>query len=159
MTLENIDPKFRNLTDLLFFSDRMDLDLSNYNNLLSLNKKDNIDYLWKNFLRATDIFYENGVSFWKNRLKLIYSLNCKSLTSDVDNYISKRVVHLFKTKKLINKIYDIELQQYLAMCEIGIENGDNKNSYKEYLFGILSFINHKKLRLKKISRHYCRGPP
>jgi hypothetical protein len=145
MTLENVDFKFRNLTDLLFFSDRMDLDLSDYNNLLKSNKKIHTDYLYNNFKRATEIFYENGITFWKSRLKTIYSLNIKSLISEVDNHICKRAIHLFKTKQNINKIYDIELQQYLALCEIGIENGDNKNNYREYLFGVISFISHKKL--------------
>ena len=42
---ENLNPKFRNLTDLLFYSDRMDLDLSEYKFLYKENRTVNSAYL------------------------------------------------------------------------------------------------------------------
>ena len=82
--LENINPKFRTLVDLLFFSNRMNLDLSDFKSFMKDNHDNHVEYLWDRFQKASQIFWEDGLSFWLHRLTFILNLNEKSLTKDVE---------------------------------------------------------------------------
>src|SRR5882724_4870297 len=60
LNLNEINPKFRQLTDLLLFSDQMDLDLSEYKFLLRSNQTAHYPYFWDRFQKASEIFWEKG---------------------------------------------------------------------------------------------------
>lgn len=135
---ENLNPKFRNLTDLLFYSDRMDLDLSEYKSLYKENRTTHSIYLLNLLKRAADIFWEDNDSFWSNRLKFIFSLNEKHITEDVSSFIEKRMFNLIRFKLDINVKYDIEFQQFLAYCKVKFQKGEELNSIKEQLLALPS---------------------
>jgi hypothetical protein len=84
MQLDNIDPAFRKLADLLFFTDRTDIDTSNFLTLLG-NNNDHYAYLWDRFLRSAAIYWEE--SFWLNRFEFILESKIKRLEQDIENHL------------------------------------------------------------------------
>jgi hypothetical protein len=138
--LENINPKFRNLIDLLFFSNRMNLDLSEIKSLMKDNHNNHIDYLWDRFQKSSQIFWEDGQSFWQHRLSFIFDLNEKSLTKDVESYIEKRMHSLVHTKREPSVKHDVEFQQYLQYCKIKHSRKETLLPVKEYLLEISSTV-------------------
>ncbi len=91
MQLEAIDPEFRKLADLLFFTDRADFDTSNFVTLLG-NNNDHYAYLWDRFSRSTQIYWEE--SFWLNRFEFILESKLKRLEQDIENHL----LMLYRTK-------------------------------------------------------------
>src|SRR5678815_3683561 len=116
--LDKVNPKFRQLTDLLFFSDRMDLDLSEFKQLLKENHDPHFDYLWDRFKKGTEIFWENGEQFWFDRLSFLLSLNEKTLAKYVEDYLQKRMFSTVRAKFSIDIKYDNEYLQFLQFCKV-----------------------------------------
>jgi hypothetical protein len=144
-SLGKINPKFRNLTDLLFFSDRMDLDLSEYKNLLRENHAEHKEYLWGRFQKSSEIFWEQGSQFWSHRLTFLFSLNENSLSTDMSAYIEKRMFNLVKMKYVIDVRYDIELQQFLEYCKVKTQRRESLQTVKDYLLSMPSHVSVEKL--------------
>ncbi len=86
--LDKVDPEFRILADKLFFTDRMDLDLSNFKTLFESNEI-HYRYLWDRFTRGVEIFWDE--SFWINRLDSLLSLESKRLETEIGNYLLNRL--------------------------------------------------------------------
>lgn len=149
---ENLNPKFRNLTDLLFYSDRMDLDLSDYKSLYKENRKDHSTYILNVFKRSVDIFWEDNYSFWFSRLEFFFSLNEKHLSEEFASFLEKRVFNLFKFKLEINPKYDIEFQQFLAYCKIKLQRNEELNYVKDQLLSLPSSTSAE--RLMQIIPHF-----
>src|SRR5574339_339490 len=139
-SLGKINPKFRNLTDLLFFSDRMDLDLSEYKSLLRENHAEHREYLWSRFQKSSEIFWEQGSQFWNHRLEFLFSLGESSLSADVSTFIEKRMFNLVKMKSTIDIKHDIELQQFYEYCEIKTKRKESLQTVKDYFFSMPSHV-------------------
>lgn len=135
---ENLNPKFRNLTDLLFYSDRMDLNLSEYKSLYKENRVEHGAYLLNIFKRAVDIFWEDNHLFWTNRLSFLFSMNEKQISEEISSFLEKRMYNLFKFKVDINIKYDIEFQQFLAYCTVKLQRNEELNLVKEHLLSLPS---------------------
>lgn len=135
---ENLNPKFRNLTDLLFYSDRMDLNLSEYKSLYKENRVEHGTYLLNIFKRAADIFWEDNHLFWTNRLAFLFSMNEKQISEEISSFLEKRMFNLFKFKVDINIKYDIEFQQFLAYCTVKFQRNEELNLVKEHLLSLPS---------------------
>jgi len=149
---ENLNPKFRNLTDLLFYSDRMDLDLSEYKSLYKENRVDHAAYILNVFKRAVDIFWEDNQSFWINRLTFFFSFNEKQISEEMSSFLEKRIFNLFKFKLDINPKYDIEFQQFLAYCTVKLQRNEELNLVKEHLLSLPSSTSAT--RLMQIVPHF-----
>lgn len=149
---ENLNPKFRNLTDLLFYSDRMDLDLSEYKLLYKENRTTHSVYLLNLIKRAADIFWEDNYSFWCNRLTFLLSLNEKHINEDVSSFIEKRMFNLIRFKLDINIKYDIEFQQFLAYCQVKLQRNEDLTLIKEQLLALPS--NTSATQLMQIVPHF-----
>lgn len=132
INLDRINPKFRQLVDLLLFSDRMDLDLSNFKSLLRENSR-HLEYLWDRFERASDIFWEDGATFWFHRLSFLFSLNDKSLSKRIEEFLENRMFETIRNSASININYDIEFMQYVECCKV-------KHSRKDSLLNIRSYL-------------------
>lgn len=143
--LDKINPKFRQLTDLLFFSERMDLSLSDYKGLLKSNYAEHLNYIWNKFQRSSEIFWENGDQFWYNRLSFLFSLGDKKLTQDIESYLEKRMFNLIRAKVEINIKYDVEYLQYLQLCKVKKRSGANFTEIKKQLTDLPSHVKADKL--------------
>ena len=115
--LEKINPKFRQITDLLFLSEKLDINLSNYKSLLKINQKDHIDYLLSKFEESSHIFWVNGSKIWSFRLNFLFSLKEKIVSLRIRKFIEKRFLNLIKVKSSPNPKYDIELVQFIEYCK------------------------------------------
>lgn len=145
--LDKINPKFRQLTDLLFFSDRVDLNLSEYKQLLKSNYNIHYNYLWNRFEKCCDIFWEHGEKFWSHRLSFLLSLNDKLLSKDIDFYLDKRMFHLIKNKQQVHISYDIEYLQFLELCKVKYSRGESLVHIKKQLTDLPSHVKADKLML------------
>lgn len=138
--LDKINSKFRNLTDLLFFSNQLDIDLSKYKELYKLSHKDHNLYILDRFEKCSEIFWENNVQFWTHRLEIILSLNDKSLNKDIDSFLEKRFFCLIRTKKNVNIKYDNELCQFVALCSVKRKYNLSLLNIKNYLVDMSAHV-------------------
>lgn len=139
LQLDKINPKFRHITDLLFFSDRMDLDLIDYRSLLKERREVHLDYLLSRFAKATSIYWEDGEKYWFNRINFIYSLNDKALTKYVEDYLESAMFSLVRNSKVISTKFDIEYVQYVELCKVKRARGESLLSIENYLVDVVSF--------------------
>jgi hypothetical protein len=143
--LDKINPKFRQLVDLLFYSDRIDLDLTDFKHLLKQNYEDHFEYLQNRFAKSSEIFWENGERFWSHRLSFLLSLNDKALTKYVEEYLQKRMVHVVKFKPTIDVRYDVEYLQFLELCKIKHAKKESLSFVKNFLTDMPSHLSVEKL--------------
>jgi hypothetical protein len=143
--LDKISPKFRQLTDLLLLSDRMDLDLSEYRRLLKENYEVHFNYLWDRFKKSSEIFWENGEQFWENRLTFLLGLSEKTLSKYIEDHLEKRMFHLIRMKHEVSILYDIEYLQFVEYCKVKFARQESLISVKGYLTEMPSHIKLDKL--------------
>ncbi len=150
--LDRVNPKFRQLADLLLFSDRMDLDLSEFKFLLKENYSDHFEYLQDRFKRASTIFWEEGEKFWFNRINFLFSINDKNLNKYLEEHFQKRMANLVKSKFHVDIKYDIEFLQFLEYSKVKHSKKESLAHFKQYLTDIPSHINAEKII--KIVNHF-----
>jgi hypothetical protein len=143
--LDKVNLKFRQLVDLLFYSDRMDLDLSGFKSLLKENYDIHFEYLWDRFKRCSEIAWENGEQFWNHRLTFLLSLREKTLSKYIEEYLEKRMFSLVRGKHELHIQYDIEYLQFLELCKIKYANKEDLTSVKIYLTEMPAHLNLDKL--------------
>lgn len=143
--LDKINPKFRQLVDLLLFSDRFDLDLSEFKPLLKSNYDFHLEYLQNRFSKSSEIFWENGLDFWHNRLSFLLSLHDKSITKYLEDNLQNRMTTIVKFRPSIDVKYDIEFIQFLALCQIKHAKKENLSNVKTFLVDLPSHLNTEKL--------------
>jgi len=150
--LDKVNPKFRQIVDLLLFSDRMDLDLSDFKSLLKESYSAHFDYLWDRFKRSSTIYWEEGERFWFSRIHFLLSLNDKNLTKYLEEHFQKRMVNLVRTKFSVDTKYDIEFLQFLEYSKVKHSKKESLVHFKQYLTDIPSHINAEKII--KIVNHF-----
>lgn len=143
--LDKVNSKFREQVDLLFFSDRMDLDLSNFKSLLKENYDAHFTYVWDRFKKSSEIAWEIGSEFWNNRLSFLFSLNEKTISKYIEEYLEKRMFALIRSKHELNIKYDIEYLQFLELCKIKHYKKETLLSVKNYLTEMPAYIKLDKL--------------
>jgi hypothetical protein len=145
INLIKINPKFRQLVDLLLFSDRMDLDLSEFKSFLKENYDINFEYVWDRFIKSSEIFWENGEQFWSHRLSFLLGLNERNLSKSIEEHLEKRMFNLIRVKEEANILYDIEYLQFLEYCKIKSARQESLISIKNYLTELPAHIKFDKL--------------
>lgn len=143
--LENVNPEFRQLTDLLFFSDRMDLDLSKFKSLLKENLEVHFEYVWDRFCKSSEIYWVNGEQFWSHRLAFLLSLNEKTVTKRVEEHLEKRMFHLVNHKFSVDIKYDIQYLQFLELCKVKRARHEDLSNVEDYLTDMPSHVTVAKL--------------
>jgi len=131
--LENINPKFREQTDLLFFGNNLNLDINNFILLLHSNYIQHSEYFFDRFVKSCDIFWENNQELWFYRLNFIFSLQDKGLSKKVSSFLEKRMSTLIRRKFCISPKYDVEFLHYLTLCQIK----KNKNEALDFAYNFL----------------------
>jgi hypothetical protein len=138
MGFEKVDPKFRELTDLLLFSNRTDLDFSNYKALLKQSTALHIRYIIHVLENSSKIYWDNAEDLWYYRSNVLLSLNINSLTLKLANVASSGINYIFFKKN--NKLnYDyIEVKQFLGICRALKNNKKGLFSFREDFAMIVS---------------------
>lgn len=144
ISLDKLNPKFRQLTDLLFYSDRMDLDLSNYKQLLR-ERPEHFEYAWDRFRKSSEIFWEDGEQFWFNRFVSLLSLNDKNLSKHIENYLQERMFNLVRASSKIDIKYNVEWLQFVQFCKAKHFRKENLLPIKIQLIDMRSNIGIDKL--------------
>lgn len=129
MFLEKVDPQFRTLTDLLLFTDRFDVDWSNYATLL--NDESNYLYLVDRFGRCVEMFWNEA--FWSHRLNLLFSLQHKKLHQMMDSLIEDRFKFLIKSNSAASPYVHREFMQYIGLCAAKANHKGNLITAKKLL--------------------------
>ena len=126
-----VNDEFRFLTDLMFFSDRKDLDFSKYNKLYYLDTKNNLKYFLDKFNKASNICWDN--LFWNDRFKIILSLKDKKLVKLTELHIIKNMQNIIRDKKVLDLEYDSEYIQFVELCKV-------KKLYNSNFLAIKNFL-------------------
>lgn len=143
LDLNKVDLNFRRLTDLLLFSDRKDIDFSEFKSLLKSNYNLHYDYFWNRFLKSSEISWEP--EFWNNRIDLLLSISDKNFSKKIEKHIEKRMLSLIKYKDKIDPKYDIEYLQFIEYCKVKRAKKKSFNKIKAYFGELPSYVNHKKI--------------
>lgn len=143
--LDRVNPKFRQLTDLIFFSDRMDLDLTEFRSLLKENYIDHHGYMWDRLQKCTEVFWENGEAFWSNRFAFLLFLNEKTILKNLEEHLEKRMRDLVRNKTQINITYDIQYLQFVEFCKLKHARNEDLSHVRDYLLELPSHSSVEKL--------------
>lgn len=142
MELEKIDPKFRILVDQLFFTDRMDLDLSDFALLLGDNLYHH-NYLWDRFIRSSEIFWDE--LFWINRFEFLLEHKTKHGIYDIEPVLSNRLKRLLIFNANANPAIHNDYIHYIALTKAKINKEENIQNIKDFLSELLYCLPFPKL--------------
>lgn len=141
--LDKIDPEFRKLTDQLFFTDRMDIDLTGYEAMLSTNR-DNMDYLWDRLLRSMEMFWEEP--FWIDRFSFLWGLldktNLDRIESNILSSFNRLITHNYGSNPKVNNEYI----QIMAWSKMKSARKENITPLREYLLTLPNIIYADRLK-------------
>lgn len=142
MQLDKIDPQFRKLTDQLFFTDREDLDLSNYESLLD-QSKDHVAYLWDRLLRGMEIFWDE--SFWLNRFTYLFDIVDKKNLDQIESHLLTHFSRLITHQYGASPQYDNEYVQFIAWIKVKVNKKENVTPAREFLLGLSHTLHSDRL--------------
>lgn len=138
MITSKIDDKFKNLTDLLFYSSIKNLDIEVYKSFFINNKIHNKEYILNVFKASSNIFWENSAHLWFYRLEMIYLLD-KSLFSEIDKLISKSFSSALRNADHIE--YDISYIQHVELCKVKRKYKKSLLKTKDYFLQMINVLN------------------
>lgn len=147
--LDRVDPKFRILADQLFFTDRTDLNISNFKSLLG-GKDVHFEYLWDRFNRGTEIFWEE--SFWINRFETLLSLDIKKIESDIETLMLNRFRNLLMAYYNASPNYHNIYIQFVAWTKVKVSKKENIIPIKELLLSLPHIVQVG--RIVEIVKHF-----
>lgn len=133
MQLDKIDPKFRILADQLFFTDRADLDLSNFVTLLD-NNEDHYRYLWDRFMRSTEIFWEE--SFWVNRFEFFLTYKPKKAVPEIESLLFNKFKNLLISNYGASPLYHNAYVQFIAWSKAKANQKESIQDIKDFLVSL-----------------------
>ncbi len=140
--LDKIDPQFRILADQLFFTDRTDLDTSNFLILLG-NKDEHYRYLWDRLVRSAEIFWEE--SFWVNRFDFLLRLNPRKLVDELESYLLVRFRNLIISNPNASPKYDNQYIQFVAWTKVKSQRKENLMNIQEFFVKLPHTIQSSRL--------------
>lgn len=129
-----LNSEFRNKTDLLFFTNRLDLDCKNYKDLFWLDIENNSQYILDRFYKGSEIFWDvDSEGVWNSRLTILLDLESVVVTKAVDKFVNKRLVALFRNRQDLNIKYYTEFIQYLEFAKVKYSRKENLSQIRNYL--------------------------
>lgn len=134
LALDKVDSQFRILTDKLFFTDRTDLDVSEFKTLFE-SKDYHYNYLWDRFTRSVEIFWDEA--FWSHRLDLLSSLQSKRLESEIGSFLLTRFKRLIDTRMNPTPQIDGEFIQFVAWTKVRVARKEDVMSIREFFVGLI----------------------
>lgn len=137
-----VDSEFRFLTDLIFFTNRKDIDVNKFEALLKSKFNLHFKYFKDRFEKSSKIFWDKD--FWNNRLKLFLSINDKKINHFLYVKIEKNFYNLLSHKNYIDVDSDINYIQYIELCNIKKENNWGLKTFKNNFIVIGNHLPIKK---------------
>lgn len=149
--LDKINSEFRYLVDLFCFTDRTDIELSNFYILLQENKEEHLSYFIDRFIKTAEIFWRDGNKFWYNRLSFLYSLNDKFISKYLDSFFERRMLALLRCGYDISPVYNVQYLQFIEYCRV---KSDRKANLVKLKNTIITYSSQIKIeRLIKLLEH------
>jgi len=140
--LDRVDPKFRTITDQLFFTDRMDIDVSEYGPLL-MKDPEHVRYLWDRVNRSMEIYWDE--SFWIHRFNFLLGLNQKKLEEDIENLIVNRFHNFIMSYHNPDpKVYNQYIHM-IAWAKVKSDRKENIQPFKKLLLQLSHSMSVEKL--------------
>src|SRR5579864_2937874 len=136
MQLELVDPKYRKLVDQLFFTDRTDLDVSEFQHLFA-NKDAHFEYLWDRIKRSREIFWDEP--FWINRFEFLLTLNPRKIEQNLEDVLlsefKQLLMHTYGADPRYNNVY----LQLIAWTKAKNNKKLGVKNIEDMLVGMLHF--------------------
>lgn len=142
--IDSVDPDFRQLVDLFLLSDKMDLDLSSFQDMLRSKHNVHLAYLWKQFTLSFQIAWKNPL-FWNDRLSFLFSLNERGLSKNIENILTGRAFELFKSPTILNVKHHIEIFQFLELYKIKKSKNESFHKVHELIKNSSYYIKPAKI--------------
>ena len=142
LLLDKIDPKFRLLTDQLFFTDRTDLETADLAVMLT-KERENYLYLWDRFTRALEIYWDEA--FWVNRFELLLSLGHKKLVVEIGNILTSNFKKLLMYQYEANAVHHNSYIQFLAWAKAKSQKKESIIEIRDFLLGMPEYLQIAKL--------------
>lgn len=150
LALDKIDPQFRKLVDQLFFTDRTDLDTSNFPALLG-NKDEHFAYLHDRFTRSQEIFWDEA--FWLHRFDLLLSLNSKRASLVIEPHLISQFRSLVIRNPQANVNSDNAYIQFVAWSKTKSNRKEDISAIRDFLLGLPHIIQIS--RLTSVVSHFA----
>lgn len=136
MQLALVDPKFRKLVDQLFFTDRTDIDTSDFQRLFA-NKDIHFEYLLDRIKRSREIFWEE--SFWIDRFEFLLTVNPRKIEQEIESILLSEFKQLLMRAHGISPTYNNVYLQLIAWTKAKNNKKLGVKSIEELLVGMLHF--------------------
>jgi hypothetical protein len=141
--LSKVDSNFRQINDTLLFSDRTDLDLSNFTFILNKNKY-NIEYFWDSFKKASELFWENNEDLWFYRFSFFLKNLDRNILRNMEMFLEKRMFALLLLKNDVSPKVHLEYIQFLQYFKVKSQRGESLSNIKDKFIDLVP-----KLKIKK----------
>jgi hypothetical protein len=136
LQLELVNPKFRKLVDQLFFTDRTDLDTSDWH-LLFANDDIHFEYLLDRVRRSREVFWEE--TFWIDRFQFLLTVNPRKIEQEMEAQLLREfkqlLMHTYKPSPIFNNVY----LQLIAWTKAKNNKKLGTKAIEELLVGMLHF--------------------
>lgn len=136
LQLQLVDPKFRKLVDQLFFTDRTDLDTSEFQYLFA-NKDIHYDYLHDRIRRSREIFWEE--SFWIDRFEFLLTVNPKKIEQELETTLLAEFKQLLMRTHGASPLYNNVYLQLIAWTKAKNNKKLGTKAIEELLVSMLHF--------------------
>lgn len=136
MQLSLVDPKFRKLVDQLFFTDRTDIDTSEFQHLFA-NKDVHYDYLWDRIRRSKEIFWEE--SFWIDRFEFLLTVSPKKIEQELESTLLSEFKQLLMRSYGASPAYNNVYLQLIAWAKAKNNKKLGIKAIEELLVGLIHF--------------------
>jgi hypothetical protein len=141
--LSKVDSNFRQISDTLLFSDRTDLDLSNFTYYLNKNKY-NVEYFWNSFKRSSELFWENNEELWFYRFSFFLKSLDRNILRNIEIFLEKKMFALLLLKSNVSPKINVEYIQFLQYFKVKSQRGENLSNIKDKFIDLVP-----KLKIKK----------
>jgi len=135
---EKINSKFRQLTDLLFCTDRKDLDLAEFGELLNNCDSNHINYFLSRFDKATSISWDDNPGYWLHRFCFILSSKNKKIKKHVCSQTENRFQYFIERASNVKD--NLSVMQFVQICCARKHLGLPLEKEKKYLLGLSNLL-------------------
>ena len=141
--ISKINPEFRLYLDLLFYTDRKDLNIDKFKNLLIENYNINYKYFIYRLEKSSEIFWSSEV--WYDKISFLLSINDKKIRKNINSFFEKRIFNLIRKKHKIDQTVDVEYIQFIELIKFKSKNNESFNNIIQEILKLSSYIKFKKL--------------
>lgn len=142
INLSKINPEFRNLTDLLFFSNSAKLDINRYKLLFDENQIQNKEYILNTFEASSNIFLIDN-SIWFSRMEVLHFVN-KNIFKKISKIIKKSFYSILNSGVIISN-NNIKYTQFIELIKFKHKIKSSLIDLKEYLLSMCHHVSNDNL--------------